>query len=32
LHAEVIHKKEVVPHPDIVKFHQGCLQEALLMS
>ena len=32
LHAEVIHKKEVVPHPDIVKFHQGRLQEALLMS
>ena len=32
LKAEVIHKKEVVPHPDIVKFHQGRLQEALLMS
>jgi len=32
LHAEVIHKKEVVPHPDIVKFHQDRLQEALLMS
>jgi len=32
LHAKIIHKKEVVPHPDIVKFHQGRLQEALLMS
>ena len=32
LHAEIIHKKEVVPHPDIVKFHQERLQMAFATS
>jgi hypothetical protein len=32
LHAEVIHKKEVVPHPDIIQMQKDRLQTALLMS
>jgi len=32
LHAEIIHKKEVVPHPDVVKLQRDRLQTALLMS
>jgi hypothetical protein len=32
LHAEIIHKKEVVPHPDIVKMNQQRLQMALATS
>lgn len=32
LHAEIIHKKEVVPHPDIVKMNQNRLQVALERS
>jgi GT2 family glycosyltransferase len=30
LHAQVIHKDEVVPHPEIVRFHQQRLQEFLM--
>ena len=29
LHAEIIHNKEVVPHPDIVKMHQQRLTDKL---
>ena len=32
LHAEVIHKKEVVAHPDIIQMQKDRLQTALLMS
>ena len=32
LHAEIIHKKEVVPHPDIVKQNQDRLQMARATS
>ena len=32
LHAEVIHKKEVVAHPDVIQMQKDRLQTALLMS
>lgn len=32
LHAEIVHKKEVVPHPDIVQYHRDRLQVALATS
>jgi len=32
LHAEVIHNEEVVPHPDVVRFHQKRLGTALATS
>lgn len=32
LHAEVIHNEEVVPHPDVIAFHQKRLQVAREMS
>lgn len=32
LHAEVIHNEEVVPHPDVVRFHQNRLGAALATS
>jgi len=32
LHAEVIHKKEVVPHPDVVRMHQGRLSSSLMAT
>jgi GT2 family glycosyltransferase len=32
LHAEIIHKKEVVPHPDVVKYQRSCLQMARATS
>lgn len=32
LHAEVIHIKEVVPHPDVVRMHQGRLSTNLMAT
>lgn len=32
LHAEIIHKKEVVPHPDVIALHQRRLQEATMAT
>ena len=32
LHAEVIHKKEVVPHPDVVRMHQERLSSSLMAT
>lgn len=32
LHAEVIHKKEVVPHPDVVRMHQKRLSSSLMAT
>jgi GT2 family glycosyltransferase len=32
LHAEVIHNEEVVPHPDVIRFHQKRLGTALATS
>jgi hypothetical protein len=32
LHAEIIHKKEVVAHPDVIQMQKDRLQTALLMS
>jgi hypothetical protein len=32
LHAEIIHNEEVVPHPDVVRFHQKRLDTALATS
>jgi hypothetical protein len=32
LHAEVVHNEEVVPHPDVVRFHQKRLGTALATS
>jgi len=32
LHAEIIHNEEVVPHPDVVRFHQRRLGTALATS
>lgn len=32
LHAEVVHNEEVVPHPDVVRFHQKRLSTALATS
>jgi len=32
LHAEIIHNEEVVPHPDVVRFHQKRLGTALATS
>ena len=32
LYAEVIHKKEVVPHPDVVRMHQERLSSSLMAT
>jgi hypothetical protein len=32
LHAEIIHNEEVVPHPDVIRFHQNRLGTALATS
>jgi hypothetical protein len=32
LHAEIIHKKEVVPHPSVIELHRKRLQEAQMAT
>jgi hypothetical protein len=32
LHAEIIHKKEVVPHPSVIELHRKRLQEAQIAT
>lgn len=32
LYAKVIHKKEVVPHPDVIKMHQERLSNSLMVT
>jgi GT2 family glycosyltransferase len=32
LHAEVVHKKEVIPHPDVVRLHQERLSRSLMAT